>query len=73
MATITHQRKALTYSDIYTHLAGTAVVSTVNISNLAHTQYSLSTTAPMSSGFLIKTQAYSYDGVTFTDSYISDI
>ena len=69
----THQNNDETYSQVYTDLAGVQTVTTVHISNVALTNLTVTFVSPMSSGWLIKTATYSYDGILHTESYISDL
>lgn len=73
MAVLLHGHTSETYAQVFTNLMGANVLSTVNISNAAHTQLTVSTVKASGLGWTVRTFAYSYDGVIHTDSYISDI
>lgn len=70
---IVHAHKPLRYDEVHSHARGATVLSTVNISNAAHTQVSVSTTNASGLGWTVQTATYSYDGLVHFDSYVSDI
>lgn len=69
----THTNNDKNYGTIWQSAEGVTTLSTVNISNLAHTQLTLSVTNASGVNWVVKTATYSYDGVIHTESYISDI
>lgn len=68
-----HQSNAKVGDDVWRSAEGVNALTTINISNAAHTQLTLSTVKTSGAGWVIKTATYSYDGVIHTESYISDL
>lgn len=68
-----HQNNANGYLNIEPSAEGATTLTTINISNLAGTQLTLSTVKTSGVNWVIKTATYSYDGIIHTESYISDL
>jgi hypothetical protein len=69
----THANNANIFGNLEPSAEGATTLTTINISNLAATQLTLSVTNASGVNWVIKSATYSYDGVIHTDSYISDI
>lgn len=68
-----HQNNANLFANLAPSAEGATTLTTINISNAAHAQLTLSVTNTSGAGWVVKTATYSYDGVIHTESYISDI
>lgn len=69
-----HQHTSLPHYLLVNNLIGHSVMlTTLAPATSRVTQKILATRSPQSSGFLIQTFQYSYDGIVHIESYVSDL